>query len=359
MALNNAFAATLHVDIVNSTKGEKLASYPFSVKISSTDPGDSSEKSETLKFTTGPEGVFETEIDVKKGAVIEVEVNYRGISYTSQSERVRGGMETFSFSVPVYSITDNMKEIAVTERRVTLVPRNEKTIQVYEQLKIENSGNRTYIGKFNDDLDLTQALYIPMPRNYKLTGLRGILSSGIYTVSGGIVTRESVKPGVHEALIQYYVSSDTGLFDFSLFSREDAPEIGLVSLYFPKDVDWKINYSGLKAAGEEQIANRPYYVMKGMMDSALRISVYGPTYDGITFRWSIYIAVIFAALLACLYLCRKYVRLWQIKWEKKRLESMLTGINDRAGENDINEAYQPFAHIVNGRLKEIERRLGT
>ncbi len=359
MVINNAYAVTLKVDIANSTKGEKMASYPFSVKISGTDPRNKSEKPKTLEFNTGPDGVYETEIDVKKGAAIEVEVNYRGIIYTSQTEKVKTGIETFSFIVPVYSITDKRKNIAVTERRVTLVLRNEKIIQVNERLKIENSGNKTYIGKFNDDLDLTQVLYIPMPNGYELTSLRGIPYSGIYTVSGGIVTREDVKPGTHEILINYYVKSDTGFFDFSLFTQKDAPEMGFISLYFPKDDGWKINHPGLKAAGEEQITGKTYYVMKGMAESAMRMSIYGPTYEGIVFRWSVSIIAIFTILLTCMYLCRNSINMWHIKREKKRLESMLSGINDRAGENDINGDYQPFVNIVQGRLKKIERRLGT
>jgi hypothetical protein len=359
MVINNAYAVTLKVDITNSTKGEKMVSYPFSVNISNTGPRNISEKPKTLEFNTGPDGVFESEIDVKKGAAIEVEVNYRGISYTSKTEKVRTGMETFSFILPVYSITDKMKNIAVTERRVTLVPRNEKVIQVYDRLKIENSGNTTYVGKFNDELDLTQVLYVPMPRGYELTSLRGIPYSGIYTVTSGIVTKEEVKPGTHEVLINYSVKSDTGFFDFSLFTRKDAPEMGFISLYFPKDDRWKINHSGLKAAGEEQISGKTYYVMKGMSESALSISIYGPTYEGTSFRWGVSIIAIFAILLICLYLCRNSIQLWQIRREKKRLESMLSGINDRAGENDINGDYQPFVNIVHGRLKEIERRLGT
>jgi hypothetical protein len=359
MVINNAYAVTLNVDITNSTKGEKMSSYPFIVKISGAGPGSRSGKPKSLEFNTGPDGVFEGEINVNKGTVIEIEVNYRGISYTSQTRKVSTGMETFSFIVPVYSITDKMENIAITERRVTLVPRNEKAIQVYEQMKIENTGNKTYIGKFNDDLDVTQVLYIPMPLGYELTGLRGIPYTGIYTLSGGIVTREDIKPGTGEIHINYYVKSDTGLFDFSLFTRNDAPEMGFISLYFQKNERWKINQSGLKDAGEEQFADKTYYVIKGMADSALRISIYGPTYEGTSFRWGISIMVIFAILLTCLYLCRNFINMWQIKREQKRLESMLSDINGRAGDNNINGDYQPFVNIVHGRLKEIERRLGT
>lgn len=358
--ISDAYAVRLNVDIINSTTGEKMASYPFTVKISDTDYPDRSEKYETLEFNTGSDGLYVGDIDVRKENAIAVEVNYRGILYNSQSEKVKTGTETFSFTVPVYSITDSMKNVAVSERIVMLIPHNEKVIQVYERLKIENSGNKTYIGKFNDELDMPQVLYVPMPRGYELAGLRGMPYSGIYTTAGGIVTRQDIKPGTHEMLINYYVRSDIGFFDFSLFARKDSPEMGHISLYFPKDDRWKINYSGLNAAGEEQSAGTTYYVVKGMADDAFSISIYGPTYDGIKFRWGVYIIVIFVASLTCLYFCRNYLHLWQIKQEKKRLEYMLSNINGgRADGPRSGGEYQPFINIIHGRLKEIERKLGT
>lgn len=350
---------TMKVDITNATKGEKMASYPFTVKIISMDSRQRSEKTETLEFKTGPDGIYESNIDIKTGTAIKVDVNYRGISYSSQTRAVKTGTEKLSFLLPVYKITDRKENIAITERHVTLVPQNEKVIKVYETLRIENSGNSTYVGKFNDDLDVTQALYIPMPRGYVLEGLQGIPTTGIYTRSGGIVSKNDIKPGIHEANLYYRVSSDTGFFDFSLFTQKDAPETRYISFYFPKDEKWKIHTSSLKSAGEENIGNRTYSAWKGTADSVLRIKVYSPAYEGIISRWAVSIILIFGVLLTALYLCRAPLKLWHLKREKKRLKSVLSGINDTAGENDNLKEYQPLLRIVSGRLKKIERKLGT
>ena len=213
------------------------------------------------------------------------------------------------------------------------------------------------MGKFNDDLDVTQALYIPMPRGYVLEGLQGIPTTGIYTLSSSIVSKNDIKPGIHEANLYYRVSSDTGFFDFSLFTQKDAPETKYISLYFPKDKKWKIHTSSLKSAGEENIGNRTYSAWKGTADSVLRIKVYSPAYEGLISRWAISIILIFGVLLTVMYFCRTPIKLWHLKREKKRLESLLSGLNDTAGKNEVREEYQSFAGIIRGRLKEIEQKV--
>lgn len=356
-AISNAEAVTMKVDITNATKGEKMASYPFTVKVITMDSAYRLKKTEKLEFKTGPDGIYEGNIDVKTGTAVKVEVNYRGISYSSKLRAVKTGMEKLSFSLPVYNITDRQENIAVTERHITLVPKNDNLIEVYESITIENSGNSTYVGKFNDELEVTQALYIPMPRGYALKGLYGIPTTGISTLSGGIVSKNNIKPGIHEATLFYNVSSDTGFFDFSLFTQKEAPEIKYISLYFPKDEKWKINTAGLKPAGEETMKNRTFSIWKGRADSVLHIKLYSPAYEGTMSRWAVFITLIFGVLLTVMYLCRAPIKLWHLKREKKRLESVLSGLTDTDGENEVRGEYHSFARIIRGRLKEIEQKV--
>jgi hypothetical protein len=348
---------TLKVDITNATKGEKMASYPFTVQVITMDSAYRLKKKEKLEFKTGPDGIYEGNVDIKKGTAVSIEVNYRGISHSSQLRAVKTDIEKLSFHVPVYNITDRQENIAVTERHVTLVPKNNKVIEVYDSIRIENSGNSTYVGKFNDELEVTQAIYIPMPRGYVLNGLRGIPNTGIYTLSSGIVSKNEVKPGIHEANLFYKVSSDTGFFDFSLFTQKDAPEIKYISLYFPKDKTWKINTSGLKPAGDETIGNRVYDAWKGSADSVLSVKVYSPAYEGTMSRWTVFIILIFSVLLTVMYLCRALIRSWHLKREKKRLESLISGLKERIADNEFREEYQSFSRIIKGRLKEIKQQV--
>lgn len=354
-AIRNADAVSLKVNIINATKGEPVASYPVTVKITDDDFHKNAGVVETLEFQTGADGIFKGNIDVKTGKKIIAQVNYRGINYYSEAGEVTTGNEKMVFKVPVYDISDKKEDIAILERHVSLIPTNEKLIQVFDTLKIENAGNKTYVGKFNDELDITQVLYIPMPRGYMLAQLGGISSSKISTFSGGIVSRQEIKPGIHQVIFQYNVLSETGFFDLSLFSRMDSPEIQSLFLYFPKGDRWKIKISDLKPSGEQQFGTRTFTMWGGIAGSVVKIKVYGPTYKGVKSFGSISIILTFAASLTGLYLLRRSIRLWHIKREKKRLESVLTGLKNE----NISGSYEPFVRIVTGRLKEIDQRLGT
>lgn len=352
----NSHALQLKVDIVNATKNEKMVSYPFSVKVM--DPSQGLNSAQTLELQTGPDGNFEGVIAVTPQKSVRVDVNYRGISYSSQPRAVRTGTENLSFLVPVYSITDRKEDTIVTERVITLIPRDDRVIQVFEHLRVENSGNATYVGKFNDELDLNQVLFIPMPAGYMLTSLQGIDSSRVYTLSNALVSREEIKPGTHSVRLNYHIISDTGLFDFTLLSQKDAPETRYISLYFPKDSKWDMELSQFKPAGEQVMGNKTYSMWKGLASTAVRMKVYGPTYERTTSLWIFSILLLFGVSIAALYLCRIPVRLWFIKREKKRLETILSGLSDGADEKEFNEYYRPFIRVIRGRLEEIDQRLG-
>jgi hypothetical protein len=349
----------LKVDITNTTKGERVAGYPFNIIITDINARDKRGASETLEFQTGPDGTFEGEIDVQGNKKLIAEINYRGIYYRSQAADVKKGVEKLSLPVPVYDISDRKENIAVTERIVTLVPVNERILQVYEHLKIENTGNTTYVGKFNDELDLTQVLHIPLPAGYVLTNLQGIPYSMTYTLSNALVSREDIKPGKHTASLNYQVVSDTGFFDLSLFSQKDAPEIRYLSLYFTNNESWKIKLSGLKSAGEQVMGNKTYKKWKGLVGSAVHIKVYGPAYKQTSLLWTILIIMLFCLAIATLYICRENIRIWYMKRERYRLESILSTVKEEAGEAGTGEFYKPFMRIISTRLKEIEQRTGS
>jgi hypothetical protein len=349
----------LNVDITNTTKEEKMVDYPFTVTITDRSSSENNASARTLEFRTDKSGTFAGDINAQSGKNLSIKVNYRGIIYRSQTVEVKNRADYFSLPVPVYDISDRKENIAITERFVTLVPRNERVVQVYEHLKVENRGNTTYVGRFNDELDLTQVLHIPLPSGYVLNGLQGIPYPMTYTLSNALVSKEDIKPGTHTLSINYQVISDTGFFDLSLFGQKDAPEIRSLSLYFPQDKSWKIKLSGLKPAGEKVMGNRTFNIWKGTANDVMHIKLYGPTYKRASLLWAISIILLFVVTLAVLYMCRVPVRLWYMKREKNRLESMLSAAREEASETGTGEFYRPFMRIISARLKEIDEGLGT
>jgi hypothetical protein len=359
LAISNAHAVTLNVDITNVTRGEKMSEYPFSVIVSGSSAGDRAEKGKTLNFRTNADGSSQITLPVEKKKLLTIEVNYRGTTYRSRTIEATEGMEQLSLPVPVYDISDRKEDIAITERLMTLYPRSGRVLQVFERLKIVNSGNTTYVGKFNNELDLNQILYIPMPAGYVLSSYQGISDKGAYTRSSALVSRSEITPGTHEISLNYHVISDTGFFDLSLFTQKDAPEIRYLTLYFLQEDNWKIKLSGLKPAGEHIIGKKTYSAWKGLTGSASRITVYGPAYRNTSLFWTAIIIVLMCAALSALYFSRGLLRSWNAKREKERLESILADAEEDTSDTETGTFYPPFIRIINSRLKDLEQRTGT
>lgn len=360
VAVSSAHAVILKVKITNATKGENMSSYPFDVVIDDSISSPKRGSTKALTFQTGPEGMYKGDLDIQENKKLTVEVNYRGIKYRSQTVEVKNSVDHLSLPVPVYDISDRSENIAITERFVTVVPHDDKAIiQVYEQLEVDNSGDKTYVGKFNDELDLTQVLHIPLPAGYSLNGLQGISYQMTYTLGNALVTREDIKPGKHRLSIYYRLVSDTGFFDLSMFSQKDAPEIRNMSLYFPQKTDWKIKLSGLKSAGDHTMGDKTFDAWKGRGDSVTKVRVYAPSYRNPTLFWSALLIPIFGIAFGTLYVCNGPIRQWNMKRERKRLETILADINDNAEEAGKGEFYRPFTNIITSRLKEIDQRLDT
>jgi hypothetical protein len=290
---------------------------------------------------------------------MRIEVNYRGIPYESGVLTVRTGRESFSLSLPVYELTDDREQVVIAERETVLVPQNERIIQVFETLTVENTGNRTYIGKFSDELDVNKVLFVAMPRGYQLQGLDGVPSSEVLTLNSGLATRHAVTPGTRRIVLTYAVRSDTGFFDLSLFEAADSPETRYLSVLFPEAPDWDIRTGDLREAGSRQFGEQRYTEWKGTFGSVNRIRVYGPTYTPRTRIWTVTLALVLLLALIGLALLRQPGRNWYLLREHRRLETLLEEMKNGLSESGLTEYYGPFLATIEERLREIDARLGT
>jgi hypothetical protein len=354
-----AGAVTLQVDVVNMTKKEAMSDYPLSVKVGRPKADGTMETLRTIPIRTDAQGAFAGELAAEPGSAMLIEVNYRGIPYASGVLTVETGRESFSLSLPVYELTDDRGQVAIAGREIVLVPQNERFVQVFETLTVENTGNRTYIGKFSDELDVNQVLFVPMPRGYALRSLDGVPSSEVLTLTGGLATRHEVTPGTRRILLTYSVRSDTGFFDLSLFEANDAPETRYLSVLFADAPDWNIQTGDLREAGSREFGGQRYAEWKGMFGSVNHIRVYGPTYTPTTRIWAVTLALVFLLALIGLVLLRQPLRNWYLSREHRRLERLIEEMEDGLSESGLKEYYGPFLATIEERLREIDARLGT
>ena len=349
----SGYAATFSANITNITKDTVISDYPISVRLVNANNSRQKGTIREIEGRTNNDGFFKGEIETTAGKVLVAEVNYRGLEYLSKPTILNDNQQHYDLAVEVFEITSSHEEVSMPIRKMVITPLDERTLEVYDNLLINNSGNHTYVGTFNDGLDVTQVLNIPMPASYKLRGIQaGFTSAKIRTLGRAIVSQKEVRPGTSQISIRYIVVSDIGFFDLSLFSEKDTPEIQDMSLYFPVGNKWQVKPAILKSAGEEVWGNKNYRVWKGRPGSILRLKAYSPDYTGGFNFW--YMAMIMGFLVAgiCLLLAREKIKLWYLTQEEKKLKKLQTMLLRETDNQELTDYYQPLRLMLDSRLQE-------
>jgi hypothetical protein len=348
-----AYGATFSAMITNNTKDVVVSEYPVSVRVVNTKNGRLQETIREIEGRTNREGLFVNKIDGMAGKVIVAEVNYRGFTYYSQPVMVNENQQHYDLAVEVYEITSSHADVSLPSRTMVISPIDERTLEVYDSLEVKNSGDKTYVGAFNDELDLTQVLHIPLPERYMLRGFQaGGKSPQIRTLGRAIVSQHEVRPGSTQISMRYLVESDIGLFSLSLFSQKDSPEVEELNLYFPVASNWQLKPAGIKPAGEGVLGSVNYRMWKGRPGSVLRLKAYSPSYTGSFNYWHVTIIMAFLITGIFLLLGREKIKHWYLSQEDQKLKKLQTMLSKESDDQELAEYYQPFKLIFDSRLQE-------
>lgn len=347
------FGATFSTTVLNGSQKNILPEYPVKVTVSERNKGSYQQIYSESNGRSGSNGIFTGEIDAPVGKILTAEINYRGITYLSKPQVIKGNRPHYDLDVEVYEITSSHADISIPSRTIIVTQVDDKTLEIYDSLQVINSGNTTYVGTFNDELDLSQVLHIPVPESYRLREIQtGADSSKTRTLGRAIVLQKEIKPGESQFSMRYLVLSDIGFFDLSLFSEKDTPEVEELFLYFPDSNKWKIKPSTLVQAGEKTFGSTNYRMWRGKPGSVLRLKAYSPAYTGGFNFW--HIALILAFLLTgiCLLLARKKISHWHLIQEGKKLTKLQAIISRETADKELADYYQPFNLILNSRIQK-------
>jgi len=359
---SDAFAVSLKVSVTNATKGENLSGYPFKILSVEQDKYGDLRVLKTYEFHTGPSGTFEGKVDVSPGETVMGEVNYRGVSYHSQLIRITEDQEDYTLNFNVYEITDDARNVEITQRTMMITPHDDRTVMVYDTITIKNNSRLTYVGKYNDKLKINQVLFIPLPVGYSLINVWGLDQRGIYTLVGGLATRNEILPGESSISLSYFVRSDTGVFDMSMHIDDNGPPLKRISLFFKNKEKWKVKSSSLLHKGKRKFEGGVYgtyhvWEASGLRD--IKFTVLAPSYKGFFSLWQVSVFVAFIAAGTGLFVMKKKVYRWNLMREKKRLDGILARLGSEADKEDLKGYYMPFRKVLEDRAREIEERLGS
>jgi hypothetical protein len=347
------YGATFSAMITNNTKDVAVSEYPVSVRVVNTKNGRLQETIREREGRTNSEGLFVNKIDGTAGKVIVAEVNYRGFTYFSQPVIITDNQQHYDLAVEVYEITSSHADVSLPSRTMVISPIDERALEVYDSLEVKNSGDKIYVGAFNDELDLTQVLYIPVPESYMLKGFQaGGMSPRIRTLGRAIVSQHEIRPGSTQISMRYLVTSDIGFFNLSLFSQKDTPEAKELNLYFPVASEWQLKPARMKSAGEGALGTVNYQIWKGQPASAVRLKAYSPSYAGGFSFWHVTIIMAFLAAGIFLLLGRKKIKHWYLNQEDQKLKKLQAMLSKESDDQELAEYYQPFKLIFDSRIQE-------
>ncbi len=333
----NGLSTRIEVMLWNGTANRPLGDYPFTIEIRNSE-GRVIQKKE---MRTASDGRYTLSTPVDKPSVF-VEVNYRGVNYEGKAMLSKG---IYRVEIPVYEITDREDMVKVMQRTAIISLDSERSISVFEILHIRNGGKRTFVGRFNDELDLHQVLYLSMPEGYRLTHLQGLDPRKVVTYRRAVVTQAAIPPGDREYILGYTITSDRGVFSLA-FKGETR-----VTLLLNEREGWQINPSGFKNEGKTNAFGRSYNKLVKTKDKA-EVVIYSPLYKPPQKGW---ISALFfgtSLSLFILYIMKNNFRRYLIRREVKKLQDLISFIRT---DGDALSYYAPFIRIIEDRIEQLER----
>jgi hypothetical protein len=352
-----AYAANFEVSVTNKSIGSAISDYPVSVHLMKKGSQGRFDIVRSVETRSDTKGNASGEIDTTGGSFVAAEVLYRGVTYRSRILPFPSITGKLSFEVNTFEVTNDGSDVSIRSRKMILITSNNRTLEVFETLEVQSTGTKTFIGKFNNELDMNQVLFIPMPSGYMLSGFSGYLEPKVQTKGKGLVTQNEILPGVNEINFHYYVTSDIGEFDLSLFTEKDAPEIEILTLFFPIDNSWQLKQADLKSVGTQDVRGLPYNIFKGRHSSAVKINVFGPTYKGGFGIWHIAMILAFFVAVVFIYFGRDYIYNLRLRSEESRLLDLLEEFDEETDESEKDNVYAPLIETLRDRLDTVQSKV--
>jgi len=163
-----------------------------------------------VKARTDANGAFQfTSLNTEASYGYDVTLNYQEADYTSERVSFKEGVTTLALEVPVYESTDNPQFLKVV-RSHTVVSLQGKGIAVLEMISLENTGDRTYVGKDIVTPDgRKETLRFPLPRGAgTITPELGFMECCIVNQPGVLLDTMAVPPGTREVAFSYPASGN-------------------------------------------------------------------------------------------------------------------------------------------------------
>lgn len=272
------------VRVINGTNKEKAAKgLPVMLHLLK-EEGQNRELLVSLKSESNVNGFASFTVQPGRGeSLLKVSTEYRGVTYSSLLQQISQDTDNYDMPVTVFELSDEDGLVYIKERRIFIQSIENSVLSIVDGLTIVNIGDKTYVGKFNEQSQFNESVRIGLPAYYERPSIEGPVDMDqIRTLGNAIVLQEMIPPGERMLFLSYRVRSDIGRFE--LHYSIDTP-IKKLKLLIPEDFEWNVKVRKLEKTENLTLGQTVYRQWEGSdleividerteaMDSGLRASI--------------------------------------------------------------------------------------
>ncbi len=383
------------VRVINGTNKEKVAKgLPVMLHLLK-EEGQNRELLVSLKSESDVNGFASFSVQPGRGeSFLEVSTEYRGVTYSSLLLQTAQDTDNYDLPVTVFELSDEDGLVYIKERRIFIQSIENSVLSIVDGLTIANIGDKTYVGRFNDQSQFNESVRIGLPAYYERPSIEGPVDMDqIRTLGNGIVLQEMIPPGERMLFLSYRVRSDIGRFE--LHYSVDTP-IKKLKLLIPEDFEWNVKVRKLEKTENLTLGQTVYRQWEGSdleividesteaMDSGLRASIgysIGPQIvldDPAKARLfgknelAISVAFIISIFIGFFYIKKNSETAMNVgnssqsgkqsnkklSEEKSRISTLIKRLDrELDGNQEEHELYRPHRTLFLDRIKEIDKVL--
>jgi len=327
-------------------------------------------------------------------SLLKVSTEYRGVTYSSLLLQTVQGKGNYDMPVTVFELSDEDGLVYVKERRIFIQSIENNMLSIVDGLTLANIGDKTYVGKFNDQSQFNETVRIGLPANYERPSIEGPVDMDqVRTMGNAFVLQEMIPPGERMLFLSYQVKSDIGRFE--LHYPVGTP-LKKLKLLIPEDFEWNVKVKKLEKTEDLTLGQIVYRQWEGRdlevlidesaeaVDSGLRASVgysigphivlEDPAKGGLFGKNELAISVAFIiSIIIGFFYIKKNGGIEvdggsssqpgkqsnkKLSEEKSRIVTLVKRLDrELDGNQEDHEFYKPHRTLLLDRMKEIDRVL--
>ncbi len=370
------YGAEVTVRIHNGTTKAPQGDVPVSLYVLEREK-EAHKVREKLEGVTDPKGVVTFEVEGGEGVFAMPLVEYRGIPYRGRGIDL-GEDRDQEVSITVYELSDEEGLVEIKERSVFVEGVRDGMISIVDMVVISNRGDKTYVGRFNEDSKMTETVRIGLPYGYERPTLDGPVDlEEVVSMTNGLVLKEAIPPGDKTLWLTYRVRSEIGRFDLEY---PVTTPYGVFRFYFPSDVDWRVRVKNLERDGQIELQGKTFVKWEGRDigrnvtsddDSmpyilAPKITLYDPARYRLIGRneVAILLALVSSVAAGLIYVKRGRARerdeaIRAMEEERVRLATLIGRLKEEIeGDSELEGFYRPYIDLLSKRVEEIDLIIG-